>query len=125
MSRLKPPIAILQHYWLVSGEVHFTLGDNTALHHKLNAIVKTGRHGFAHVNMAKAQQLLQMRLVNEQFPEGPPAGFQIMDVYLAGVSHLGMMTEKQFAEGFEELAAEQSKAAELLEKIRKEAAATA
>lgn len=124
MKNRKPadPVTPIEHYWLIAGQVHFSTGDGTDFHRNLNCIIKTERQAFTHANMAKSQQLLQMRLVSETYPEAPPAGFKITDVFLMGVSHLGYMTQTQFAEGFSDLVAEQTKAAEVLENLRKNGA---
>lgn len=124
MKTSTKPVTPIDHYWLVAGQVHFTLGDNVGHQHCLNCIIKTDREAFAHVNMGKAQQLLQMRLLNEIIGEQPPEGFKILDVFLMSVSHLGRMTPEEFQEGFAELSTEQSKAEEVLRELRKNGAQT-
>lgn len=119
------PVATLQHYWLVAGQVHYDFSESAVFHRNLNCIIRTDRQSFAHANMGKAQQLLQMRLLNEKFPpEGPGEGFKITDVFLMSISYLGQMTVEEFQEGFAEMSAEQSKAEALLEKLRKDNAST-
>ncbi len=110
------------HYWLIAGQVHFEFGDSIAHYRNLNCIIKTDRQVFGHVNLAKAQQLLQMRLMSENFKEGPPEGFRITDVFTMAISQLGLMTDDEFARGYDDLVGEQDKAANLLDQIRKEAA---
>lgn len=119
----KASVSPLEHYWLIAGQVHYTHGEGHKFHRNLNCLIRTDRQAFAHVNMAKAQQLLQMRLMNETFAGGPPEGFQIIDVFLMNVSHLGRMTPEEFSEGFAALATEQNKAEEILEKLRNGVAA--
>ena len=118
--RQTAPAAPLEHYWLVAGQVYYDFAENAKFHRNLNCLVRTERDCFPHSEIAKAQQLLQVRLMTENFPDGPPAEFKITDVFMLSINHLGRMTPDQFAEGFAALASEQSRAAELLEKLRKE-----
>ena len=109
-SKTPAATALLQHYWLVSGHVHFVTAEGRD-HRHFNVLSTTDKQQFNHTTMAKAQQLLQMRLVKEAFPEGLPEGFQIVDVVFLGVSHLGQMTQDEFVEGFADLTREQAAAA--------------
>ena len=123
--KTRSPVSPLEYYWLVAGQVHYQLSDSHGLQQfqrSLNCILKTEREAFAHVNIAKAQQLLQMRLLNEAFTEAPPADFKITDVFMISISHLGRMSADEFQQGYDALAAEQSKAEGVLETLRAAAA---
>lgn len=86
-----------RHYWLVAGTVILHDSESNArITQALNTVNKTEKHFFPARELGKAQQSMQMQFFRENFPEGPPATLQVMDVHIAGVSYLGHMTEDEF-----------------------------
>jgi hypothetical protein len=98
------------HYWLIAGQVLFTIGENT-LNRSLNTLVTTKNPFLTRSDMGKAQQAIQVRLMRETFPENEiPADLKIHDVFIASASSLGAMTPEEFNAGYDDLLKEQAAA---------------
>jgi hypothetical protein len=86
------------HYFLAAGKVVCVRKDekgNDVLGEKeLNCIVKTGVMGVNQTQIARAQQILQMRFYKEF---GAPKDTKVTDVFLYGFSYLGHFTDEEFA----------------------------
>lgn len=81
------------HYFLVSGEVIFTHPESEGIASmRLNTFLKLNSKVVATRNIAKAQQVLQVRMF-ERIQDGQA---QVQDVYIAGISYLGQMTEEEW-----------------------------
>lgn len=85
-----------KHYWLVAGRVVTADSSGKEYEKGLNTLLATD-HCITRMDLAKAQQGLQLRFVKEakQVP-----GRKIVDVYIQAVSFLGLMTEEIFHAGF-------------------------
>jgi len=82
------------HYFLVSGEVIFTHPDSDGIASmRLNTFLKLNSKVVSTRNIAKAQQVLQVRMFERIQDEKA----EVMDVYIAGISYLGHMTEEEWA----------------------------
>ncbi len=90
-----------QHYHLVAGEVLFVNKDGNSGCVRLNTML-TSTDGNVPVRLiGKAQQALQMRF----FEQLEDPDLQVVDVFLHGISHLGLMTAEEFSappEGYQE-----------------------
>ena len=82
-----------QHYHLVAGEVLFVDKDGNSGCVRLNTML-TSDDGTVPVRLiGKAQQALQMRF----FQNLEDTNLEVVDVFLHGISHLGVMTEEEFS----------------------------
>lgn len=117
MNARKIPAVLREHYWLVAGQVHFNIGDES-LHRNLNCLIRTDRQMFNHANMAKSQQLLQMRMINETFQDNLPEGYTVTDVFILSVNHLGVMTAAEYQEGFDAVVTDAETLTQKLDKER-------
>ncbi|QWY83510.1 hypothetical protein [Rhizobium phage RHph_X2_28B] len=86
------------HYFLGSGKVICVQKDDKGRdmigEKEINCIVKTGVMGVNQTQIARAQQIMQMRFYKE-FAD--PKKVKVTDVFLYGFSYLGYMSEQEFA----------------------------
>jgi hypothetical protein len=88
--------------------VHFTLSEG-ASSRNLNTLVQTKEPYFSRAELGKAQQILQVRLMRETFPENAiPADVKVTDVFILSVSALGLMSDEEFQKGYDALVKEAS-----------------
>lgn len=88
----------LKTYWLFSGHVVTTHRNGTEHVKRLNVMLLTDDVQITRMDLAKAQEGMQQRFVNEcqQIP-----GFRISDVYIESFGLLGQMTTEAFNAGFD------------------------
>lgn len=84
-------------YWLVGGEVVTANKKNLEKRRRLNTLVITQDPRFTRQDLAKAQQALMHRYLNEKQLE---KGESFTDVFIMSINLLGEMTEKEFNVGF-------------------------
>lgn len=85
------------HFFLISGEVTYkTKKLNKVETHtvKLNCMARSGMMGFNAHQLGLAQQTLIARLHKEVI--GTDKNAKVTDVFISGVSFLGLMTENEF-----------------------------
>ena len=82
------------HYYLVSGEILYKhpQAEEAIGTIRLNTMLQLERNVVRHRELGKAQQMLQMHFFNRM---NDPL-FEIIDVFLYGVSYLGHMTDGEF-----------------------------
>ena len=87
------------HYWLVAGLVIAT--DKKGIRTKVgfNTLLTTAEGHVTRKDLAKAQETLSYRFLTET---EQVKGREITDVYIQGISFLGLMTQEQFHAGFSE-----------------------
>jgi hypothetical protein len=81
-----------QHYFLIAGQVIFHTKDGETGQVMLNGIVTNDTRNFPARLIGKAQQILQLLFFKKI--EDPTV--TVVDVPIYSVSHLGIMTEKEF-----------------------------
>lgn len=83
------------HYYLVAGEIIYTHADQPEAigSIRLNTMLQVDTKIIRHLELGKSQQMLQMHFHNRmQDPK-----FEVKDVFLYGLSYMGLMTEAEFA----------------------------
>jgi hypothetical protein len=90
------------HHWLVAGEITFGIKDENGNVEqnlvKLNCIVYSEDKLFRKKEIAKAQQTLQMQLVNRIGAEKFVKDVEVSNVVMLGIFSLGHMTRDEFNE---------------------------
>lgn len=85
-----------KHYYLVAGEILFRdpteEGSSGLGSIKLNTLIVNEQPHVTAAHLGKAQQVLQM----EMFKRLGDEKLQVIDVFIIGLSHLGLMTEAKF-----------------------------
>lgn len=82
-----------QHYFLVAGQVIFHTNEGEHGQIMLNALVTNDARNFPARLIGRAQQALQMHFF-KRMPD--PTKVTVDDVPIYSISHLGIMTEKDF-----------------------------
>lgn len=86
-----------QHHWLVAGQIVVKYKDGEQKETNMNALILTQRKAFTKQDIGKAQQALQLRFYKE-VPQDPDT--EVIDVFMVSVSYLGLMSQKDFHDGF-------------------------
>lgn len=82
------------HFYLVAGEIvykHPSQPDAIG-YIRLNSVLQMDRNLIRHRELGKAQQMLQLHFHNRM---NDPT-FEVVDVFLVGLSYMGHMTEAEF-----------------------------
>ena len=99
LSMEKHPVSDKKHFFLISGLVMFTIGDDpeTAQISSIptNAIVRHDNQNFAAAKLAKGQQNLHKSMLMKM-PTEAHAALTVRDIVVTNVSYLGHMTEEEF-----------------------------
>lgn len=83
------------HHHLISGEI-FALEDDGVGSIKLNTVLLTEENRITAKDIGKAQQALQMQFFKRR-GNGNPEDIKIVDVFISGISYLGLMKSSFFA----------------------------
>lgn len=90
-----------KHHWLVAGYVIYADPNNPDQENgqvSLNTMITTTEQALIRDDLGRAQAGLMQRFVLET-TVGKTS--QIKDVFLIAITHLGLMTEAQFQQGFD------------------------
>lgn len=82
-----------KHHWLIAGNVVAVAGKGQVGQKGLNTMVRTSTRHFTRADIAKGQEALMQRFLEETPKE--QAG-KIVDVFIISISHLGLMTQEEF-----------------------------
>jgi ABC-type transporter MlaC component len=91
----KPGFEEKLHHHLISGEIFVLEGDSVASI-KLNTVLLTPENRITAMDIGKAQKALQMHFFKRRNIEDS-SDIKIVDVYIAGISYLGLMKPTFFA----------------------------
>lgn len=94
-SKLKPDPEKLEHYYLVTGNIVFTVGEDTTnpISAGSNAVVTSVDGRLSVVHLARTQQALQAQFHQKI---GSELKIEVIDVVIMGMISLGVFTKEQF-----------------------------
>lgn len=81
-----------KHYYLVAGEVVAKTAEGDAVPRRLNAILQLTEKEVTGAALGRAQQQLQLHFYDQM----KDSTLQVVDVFLYGLSYLGLMTAEEF-----------------------------
>lgn len=86
------------HYrWLLYGLIITKEEDGRVNEMGMNSILSTDEDRIVRKDLARAQQGLQMRFINQV---GPEAAAKIIDIPIVSISSMGIATDTEFHAGF-------------------------
>ena len=85
-----------KHHHFFAGQVTYSDGKSVSYAH-LNCVLTSTDRVVQAKDIGKAQQILQMQFF-KRF-QGDAEGIEVVDVFMLGISYLGLMTDAHFHEG--------------------------